>query len=50
MDDLVAPLDKRGIKHVYPDDGRLVQSYIRAERVDRFIIGVACSRRVNCPP
>ncbi|MFD3699706.1 dihydrofolate reductase family protein [Streptomyces sp. NPDC058646] len=41
MDDLVTDLDKRGIKHVYPDGGRLVQSFLHAGRVDRFIISVA---------
>ncbi|MEU4730445.1 MULTISPECIES: dihydrofolate reductase family protein [unclassified Streptomyces] len=41
MDTLIADLDQRGIKHVYPDGGRLVQSFIRAGRVDRFIISVA---------
>ncbi|MEU7070083.1 dihydrofolate reductase family protein [Streptomyces narbonensis] len=41
LDTLVADLDQRGVKHVYPDGGRLVQSFIRAGRVDRFIISVA---------
>jgi dihydrofolate reductase len=41
MGTLVADLDQRGIKHVYPDGGRLVQSFIRAGRVERFIISVA---------
>ncbi|MEV0444657.1 dihydrofolate reductase family protein [Streptomyces spectabilis] len=41
MDSLVADLDERGIKHVYPDGGRLVQSFIGAGRVDAFIISVA---------
>ncbi|MFJ3841370.1 dihydrofolate reductase family protein [Streptomyces sp. NPDC090054] len=41
MDDLVTDLNKRGIKHVYPDGGRLVQSFLNACRVDRFIISVA---------
>ncbi|MEU7414864.1 dihydrofolate reductase family protein [Streptomyces sp. NPDC042638] len=41
MDGLVADLDKRGIKHVYPDGGRLIQSFIRAGRVQQFIISVA---------
>ncbi|MEU3748478.1 MULTISPECIES: dihydrofolate reductase family protein [Streptomyces] len=41
IDTLVADLDQRGVKHVYPDGGRLVQSFIRAGRVDRFIISVA---------
>jgi dihydrofolate reductase len=41
LDGLVADLDKRGIKHVYPDGGRLIQSFIRAGRVDRLIISVA---------
>ncbi|MCX5232386.1 dihydrofolate reductase family protein [Streptomyces sp. NPDC006553] len=41
MDSLVADLDKRGSEHVYPDGGRLIQSFIRAGRVDRFVISVA---------
>ncbi|MFH8371166.1 dihydrofolate reductase family protein [Streptomyces sp. NPDC018031] len=41
MDSLVAALDNRGIKHVYPDGGRLIQSFIRAGRVNAFIISVA---------
>lgn len=41
MDSLLADLDQRGIKHVYPDGGRLVQSFIRSGRVDAFIISVA---------
>ncbi|MGW0614774.1 dihydrofolate reductase family protein [Streptomyces sp. NPDC002788] len=41
IDSLVADLDKRGIKHVYPDGGRLIQSFIRAGLVDAFIISVA---------
>ncbi|MEU9041178.1 MULTISPECIES: dihydrofolate reductase family protein [unclassified Kitasatospora] len=38
---LIADLDERGIRHVYPDGGRLVQSFVRAGRVDAFIISVA---------
>ncbi|ADD45380.1 dihydrofolate reductase family protein [Stackebrandtia nassauensis] len=41
LDDLVADFDKRGITHVYPDGGRLIQSFVRAGRIDRFIISVA---------
>lgn len=41
MDALVADLDARGIKHVYPDGGRLIQTFIGAGRVDEFIISVA---------
>ncbi|WP_078944726.1 dihydrofolate reductase family protein [Streptomyces flavochromogenes] len=41
IDSLVADLDKRGSEHVYPDGGRLVQSFIHAGRVDRFVISVA---------
>ncbi|GEB62034.1 dihydrofolate reductase family protein [Streptomyces gardneri] len=41
MDTLVADLERRGAVHVYPDGGRLIQSFIRAGRVDRFIISVA---------
>ncbi|QDQ16730.1 hypothetical protein FH965_34365 [Streptomyces spectabilis] len=41
MDSFVADLDKRGIKHVHPDGGRLVQSFIGAGHVDAFIISVA---------
>ncbi|ARX89427.1 deaminase/reductase [Streptomyces alboflavus] len=41
MDSLLTDLDQRGIKHVYPDGGRLVQSFIRSGRVDAFIISVA---------
>ncbi|RPF25432.1 dihydrofolate reductase [Streptomyces sp. Ag109_G2-6] len=41
MDALLADLDRRGIKHVYPDGGRLVQSFVRAGRVDAFVISVA---------
>ncbi|MEV7729552.1 dihydrofolate reductase family protein [Streptomyces sp. NPDC087917] len=41
MGSLVADLDQRGIKHVYPDGGRLVQTFIRAGHVDRFVISVA---------
>ncbi|MEU3504594.1 dihydrofolate reductase family protein [Streptomyces hundungensis] len=41
MDSLLADLDERGTKHVYPDGGRLIQSFVRAGRVDRFIISVA---------
>lgn len=41
IDSLIADLDARGVEHVYPDGGRLIQSFIRAGRVDRFIISVA---------
>jgi dihydrofolate reductase len=41
LDGLVADLDERGIKHAYPDGGRLIQSFIRAGRIDQFIISVA---------
>ncbi|MFF4647065.1 dihydrofolate reductase family protein [Streptomyces sp. NPDC001389] len=41
IDSLLADLDQRGIKHVYPDGGRLIQSFIDAGRVDAFIISVA---------
>ncbi|MFE5943543.1 dihydrofolate reductase family protein [Streptomyces sp. NPDC056480] len=41
MDGLVADLDQRGSEHVYPDGGRLIQSFIRAGRVDGFVISVA---------
>ncbi|MEU7901185.1 dihydrofolate reductase family protein [Nonomuraea sp. NPDC049152] len=40
-DGAIADLDKRGVKHVYPDGGRLIQSFIHAGRIDHFIIGVA---------
>ncbi|WP_407841270.1 dihydrofolate reductase family protein [Streptomyces sp. DSM 116496] len=36
--ELLPDLDERGIKHVHPDGGRLIQSFILAGRVDRFII------------
>ncbi|MFB4317994.1 dihydrofolate reductase family protein [Actinomadura sp. 21ATH] len=41
LDALIADLDERGIEHVYPDGGRLIQSFVRAGRVERFIISVA---------
>lgn len=41
LDGLIADLDARGIAHVYPDGGRLIQSFIRAGRIDAFIISVA---------
>ncbi|MFB7363584.1 dihydrofolate reductase family protein [Streptomyces hydrogenans] len=41
LDELFADLDERGIEHVYPDGGRLVQSFLRAGRVDAFIISLA---------
>ncbi|MFF4380801.1 dihydrofolate reductase family protein [Kitasatospora sp. NPDC001547] len=41
LDTLFADLDRRGTRHVYPDGGRLVQSFIRAGRVDAFVISVA---------
>ncbi|MCP3754657.1 dihydrofolate reductase family protein [Streptomyces sp. TBY4] len=41
MDDLVSDLNERGIQHVYPDGGRLVQSFLRAGLVDRLIISIA---------
>lgn len=41
VNSLVTDLDERGIKHVCPDGGRLIQSFIRAGRVDGFIISVA---------
>ncbi|MER6218518.1 dihydrofolate reductase family protein [Streptomyces sp. NPDC001674] len=41
MHNLLADLDQRGIKHVYPDGGRLIQSFIRTGRVDAFIVSVA---------
>ncbi|MET8546776.1 dihydrofolate reductase family protein [Kitasatospora sp. NPDC004799] len=41
MAGLVADLDERGIRHVYPDGGRLIQSFVRAGRVDAFVISVA---------
>lgn len=41
MDGLVADLDQRGIQHVYPDGGRLIQSFIRAGRIEHFVISVA---------
>ncbi|MEU3405606.1 dihydrofolate reductase family protein [Streptomyces sp. NPDC006670] len=41
MDALLADLERRGIEHVYPDGGRLVQSFVRAGRVDAFVISVA---------
>ncbi|MFC5187998.1 dihydrofolate reductase family protein [Actinomadura harenae] len=41
IDSLLTDLDQRGIKHVYPDGGRLIQSFIRAGRVDAFIISIA---------
>ncbi|MEV0645276.1 dihydrofolate reductase family protein [Phytomonospora sp. NPDC050363] len=41
LDAMIAALDERGAKHVYPDGGRLIQSLLRAGRVDRFIIATA---------
>lgn len=41
LDALVAALDARGTKHVYPDGGRLIQSFIRAGLVDRLMIATA---------
>ncbi|MFE6858086.1 dihydrofolate reductase family protein [Nocardia sp. NPDC057668] len=41
LDTLVADLDARGIDHVYPDGGRLIQSFLRAGRVDRLVISLA---------
>ncbi|MGK5728135.1 dihydrofolate reductase family protein [Streptomyces sp. URMC 124] len=41
MHSLVADLDRRGIKHVYPDGGRLIQSFLGTGRVDAFTISVA---------
>ncbi|GAB7036500.1 MULTISPECIES: dihydrofolate reductase family protein [Catenuloplanes] len=41
LDGLVADLDARGLRHVYPDGGRLIQSLLRAGRVDAFIISIA---------
>lgn len=41
LDAAVADLDARGVKHVYPDGGRLIQSLLRAGRVDRLIISIA---------
>ncbi|MFI6056057.1 dihydrofolate reductase family protein [Streptomyces violascens] len=41
MDSLIADLDTRGIKHVYPDGGRLIQSFLAAGLVSTFIISVA---------
>ncbi|MCF2532209.1 dihydrofolate reductase family protein [Yinghuangia soli] len=41
LDALIADLDGRGFAHVYPDGGRLIQSFVRAGRVDAFVISVA---------
>lgn len=41
IDELVAALEERGAKHVYPDGGRLIQSFMRAGLVDRLIIATA---------
>ncbi|GAB2530970.1 dihydrofolate reductase family protein [Nocardia heshunensis] len=41
IDSVITDLEARGITHVYPDGGRLIQTFLRAGRVDRFIISVA---------
>lgn len=38
---LVAGLEKEGAEHVYPDGGRLIQSFLRAGLVDRLMIATA---------
>ncbi|GAB7051376.1 dihydrofolate reductase family protein [Catenuloplanes indicus] len=41
LPDLIADLDSRGVRHVYPDGGRLIQSLLRAGRIDAFILSIA---------
>ncbi|WP_019928637.1 dihydrofolate reductase family protein [Nocardia sp. BMG111209] len=41
IDTLITDLETRGTEHLYPDGGRLIQSLLRAGRIDRFIISVA---------
>ncbi|GIG66428.1 dihydrofolate reductase family protein [Phytomonospora endophytica] len=41
LDSLVAALEEEGAEHVYPDGGRLIQSFLRAGLVDRFMISTA---------
>ncbi|UGT39796.1 dihydrofolate reductase family protein [Nocardia yamanashiensis] len=41
LDSMIADLEARELAHVYPDGGRLIQSFLRAGRVDKFIISVA---------
>ena len=41
LDAVVADLEARGAKHAYIDGGRLIQSFLRAGRVDRLIVNTA---------